>query len=119
MSSLNCRRNLILLSHPREPLLSTPRSYFCEERSSEPRTTLEEVKAREYEIVRKGIDWLEMQIKQYINVYVSKDQLDIALVKKCKTTDVPALNMAVGNLQKALQRYVGFDKMNTEYCDRI
>ena len=59
--------------------------------------------------MRKGIDRLEMQIKQYINVYVSKDQVDIALIKKCKTTEVPALNSAMGNIQKALQKYVGFD----------
>ena len=25
----------------------------------------------------------------------------------------------MGNIQKALQRYVGFDGMNPEYCDRI
>ena len=69
--------------------------------------------------MRKGIDWLEMQINQYINVYVSKDQIDIALMKKCKTTDNPALNAVMGNIQKALQRYVGLDGMNTEYCNRI
>ena len=54
-----------------------------------------------------------MQNKQYISVYVPKDQVDIALVKKCKTTDVPALNAEVGNIQKALQRYVGYDGMLT------
>ena len=41
-----------------------------------------EVKAREQEIVRKGID-------------------------------------AMGNIQKALQRYVGFNGMDPVYCDRI
>ena len=60
-----------------------------------------------------------MQIKQYINVYVSKDQIDIALVKKFKITDVPALSVAMGNIQKALQRYVVFDGMNAEYYYRI
>ena len=45
---------------------------------------MREVKARELEIVRKGIDRLEMQIRQYINVYVSKDQVDIALIKSVK-----------------------------------
>ena len=101
------------------PNSETTRSYLNEERSNEPRTTLREVKAREREIVRKGIDWLEMKIKQYINVYVSKDQVDIALLKMCKITDVPSLNSVMGNIQKALQRYVGFDGMNAEYCDRI
>ena len=56
---------------------------------------------------------------QYVKVYVSKDQIDIALIKKCKTTDVPALSSAMGNIQKSLQRYVGFDGMDPEYCDRI
>ena len=78
------------------------------------RTALREVKARERKIVRKGIDWLEMQINQYINVYVSKDQIDIALIKKCKTTDIPALNSDMGNIQKALQKYVDFDGMDPD-----
>ena len=41
------------------------------------RMDLGEIKAKEREMVRKGIDRLEMQIKQYISVYVSKDQVDI------------------------------------------
>ena len=69
--------------------------------------------------MRKRIDRLEMLITQYVNVYVLKDQVDIALIKKCKTADVLALSSAMGNIQKALQRYVGFDGMNPEYCDRI
>ena len=60
-----------------------------------------------------------MQIKQYISVYASKDQVDIALIKKCKTTDIPALNSSMGNIQKALQKYVEFDGMDTGYCDWI
>ena len=52
-------------------------------------------------------------------MYISKDQIDIALIKKCKTTDIPALNSAMGNIQKALQRYVGFNGMDPVYCDRI
>ena len=60
-----------------------------------------------------------MQIKQYSSVYASKDQLDIALIKECKTTDIMALNSAMGNIQKTLQRYVGFDGIDPAYCDRI
>ena len=52
-------------------------------------------------------------------MYVSKDQIDIDLIKKCKTTDVPALNATMGNIQKVLQINLGFDGMNTCYCDRI
>ena len=83
------------------------------------RMGLREVKVREPEIVRKVIDRLKMQIKQYIIVYASKDQVEIGLIKKCKTTDIPALNSATGNIQKALQKYVGFDGMDPDYCDRI
>ena len=83
------------------------------------RMVLREVKARECKIVRKGIDRLEMQIKQYTSVHVSREQVDIVLIKKCKTTDIPALNSAMGNIQKALQRYVGFDGMDPDYCDGI
>ena len=60
-----------------------------------------------------------MQIKQFTSVYASKDQVDIALIKKCKTMDIPALNSTVENIKKALQRYVGFDGMDPAYCDRI
>ena len=74
---------------------------------------------REQEIVRKGIDMIEIQIKQYTSVYVSKDQVYIALIEKCKTTDILAFNYAMGNIQKALQRYLGFDGMDPDYCDRI
>ena len=62
---------------------------------------------------------LEMQIKQYTSVYMSRNQVYIALVEKCKTTDIPALNSAMGNIQKALERYVGFDGMDPECCDRF
>ena len=80
---------------------------------------LTNAKAREQEVVRKGIDRLEKQVLQYIGVFISKDLVDIALVKKCKTTDNPDLNLAMGNIQKALQRYVGFDGMDPDYCDSI
>ena len=49
---------------------------------------------------------------KYIDVYISHDQVNIALVKNCKTTDVPADNSAIGNIQKALQKYVGFNGMD-------
>ena len=40
-------------------------------------------------------------------------------LKKCKTVDVPAVNSSIGNAQKALQKYVGFSGMDSEYSDRI
>ena len=54
-----------------------------EERIREGRSAQGEVKAREREMVRKGIDRLERQILQYVNVYFSKDVVEIALIKKC------------------------------------
>ena len=32
---------------------------------------------------------------------------------------MPAVNSAIGNVQKALQKYVGFDGMDSDYCDKI
>ena len=78
-----------------------------------------DVHSRQREIVRKGIERLQKQILQYINVHHSKDQINIALIKKCKTTDVTAVKSVVGNIQKALKRYVGFSGMDPEYCDQI
>ena len=75
--------------------------------------------SREREIIKKGFERLEKQILQLINVSVSRDQVNIALLKKCKSVDVPAVNSAIGNVQKALQKYVGFSGMDSEYCDRI
>ena len=56
---------------------------------------------------------MEKQFLQYI------DQVNITLVKKCKTMDVPAVNSLIGNIQKALQKYVGVNGMDSEYCDRM
>ena len=43
--------------------------------------------------------------------------MNIALSKKCKTEDVPAVSSAIGNVQQALQKYVGFTGMDSEYCE--
>ena len=72
---------------------------------------------RERDIVCKGIERIERQISQLIGAVISKDQVNIALLKKCKTVDVPAVNSTVGNIQKALQKYVGFKGMDSNYCD--
>ena len=62
---------------------------------------------------------MELQISQLIGAVISKDHVNIALLTKCKTVDVPAVNSAVGNIQKALQKYVGFKGMDSKYCDEI
>ena len=86
---------------------------------NEMKSSQRDVCSRDIEIVRKGIERLEKQIIQYINDNISKDQIIIALVKKCKTTDFPAVNSAIGNIQKGLQKYIEFSGMDPEYCDRI
>ena len=54
-----------------------------------------------------------------INIYITRDQINIALIKKCTTTDIPAVNSEIGNIQKAFQKLVGFSGMYPEYCDQI
>ena len=41
---------------------------------------------------------LEQQILKFLNVFIPHDYINIALVKKCKTVDVPAVNSAIGNI---------------------
>ena len=52
----------------------------------------------ERDIVLKGIERLDKQISQLIGSAISKDQVDIALLKRCKTVDVPAVNSAISNI---------------------
>ena len=62
---------------------------------------------------------MEKQISQLISVFISQEQVDIALLKKWKTVDVPAVNTAIGNVQRALQKYVGFEGKESEFCDEV
>ena len=82
--------------------------------SQEPSNSL-----REREIVWKGIERLERQINQLLVTKIPMDKSDIALINKLKVVDVPSLNSAVGNIQKALQKYVNFSGTDYEYCDII
>ena len=75
--------------------------------------------ARERGVVRKGIERMEKQIIQLISIFISREQADIVLLKKCKTVDVPAVNSAIGNIQRSLQKYMGFEGMESEFCDGI
>ena len=45
------------------------------------------------------------------------EPVDIALIKKCITVDIPCVPTAVGNIQKAVQKYVKFPGMDSEYCE--
>ena len=62
---------------------------------------------------------MQKQIYQLISVHISQEQVDIALLKKCKTVDVPVVNAAIGNIQRALQKYVSFEGMEAEFCDKV
>ena len=59
------------------------------------------------------------KILQLLGVLISRDQVNIALLKKCQTLDVPDVNLVIRNVQKALQKYVGFSRMDSDYCDKI
>ena len=72
--------------------------------------------SKEREIVRKGI---EKPIRQFTKSDIIEEPLDIPLIKKCKTVDVPSVHAAMGHIQKALQRYVKFPGTDTDYCDLI
>ena len=71
------------------------------------------------EIVRKVIERLDKQILHYKRVQVSREQIDIAFINKFNTTDIPDVNSANGNIQRALQKYVGFSGMDALNCDRV
>ena len=62
-----------------DPSLQTSGRQMNEMRSSQRYTC-----SKEQEIVRKGIERLEKQILQYIDVYISRDQVNIALCRNVK-----------------------------------
>ena len=74
---------------------------------------------RECEIVRKGIECTEKQLRHLILNNMDMEPVDISLIKKYKTVDVHCVHTAIGNIQKALQRYVKFSGMDSEYYDSI
>ena len=78
-----------------------------------------ETSRRECEIVRKGIESTEKQLRQLILNNIQIEPVDISLIKKYKTVDVPCVHSAIGNIQKSLQRYVKFSGMDSWYCDVI
>ena len=86
---------------------------------SKPKNLRAENRSRERDNVRKGMERLEKEISQYTQVKISKEQIDIALLKKCKTTDIPAVNLAIANIQRALQQFVGFSNIDSLYCDKV
>ena len=78
-----------------------------------------ETTVREQEIVRKGIERVKKQLRQLTTNVIDVEPVDISLIKKCKTVDVPCIHDAVCNIQKALQKYVKRSGMDSEFCDSI
>ena len=62
---------------------------------------VDEAEIIERDIVRKGIERLEKQQLQFTKNEIMEEPMDIPLVKKCKTVDVPSVQAAVGYIQKA------------------
>ena len=62
---------------------------------------------------------LEKEIAQYTQIQVSTKQADISLLKRCKLTDIPAVNLAIKNIQRALQTYVRFNDIDLLYCSKV
>ena len=50
--------------------------------------------ARECDVVRKGFECSENLITQLISTEIPIDYIDIALIRKCNTIDLPALQSA-------------------------
>lgn len=69
--------------------------------------------------MRKSIERARKQLEQIVSVNLMMNTLDISLINKIKTVDVPAIHSNVGNIQKSLQKYVTFPGLEHEYCDEI
>ena len=54
-----------------------------------------EITQRECEIVQKGIERTEKQLRQLILNEMSMESVDISLIKKYKTVDVPCVHTAI------------------------
>ena len=81
-----------------------PTQIFCDESCRDDFSS--EASKRECEIIRKGIERIEKQLRQLIRHEIRMDSVDISLIKKYKTVDMPSIQSAIGNIQKSLQRYV-------------
>ena len=57
---------------------------------------------RERDVVRKGIERLEKLVLLLISTKIPSDYVDIALIRKCNTIDLPALQSASKMCEKSL-----------------
>ena len=56
---------------------------------------------------------------QLISTRIPSDYVDIALIRKCNTIDLPALQSASKTCEKSLLKYLSFPGIDNSYCDRI
>ena len=62
---------------------------------------------------------MEKLILQLISTRIPGDYVDIALIRKFNTIDLPALQSASKTCEKFLLKYLFFPGINNSYCDRI
>ena len=74
---------------------------------------------REHDVVGKGIERSEKLILQLISTRIPSDYVDIALIRKCSTIDLPALQSASKTCEKSLLKYLSFPGIDNSYCDYI
>ena len=74
---------------------------------------------REREVIRKGIERSENLILQLISTKIPTDCVDISLIRKGNTIDLPALQSATKTCEKSLLKYLSFPDADNSYCDRI
>ena len=75
--------------------------------------------SREREVIRKGIERSEKIILQLIFTRIPTDYVDISLIRKCNTIDLPALQSATKTCEKSLLKYLSFPDVDNSFCDRI
>ena len=63
---------------------------------------------RERDVVHKGIECSEKLILQLISTRISSDYVNIALIRKCNTIDLPALQSASKSCEISLLKYLSF-----------
>ena len=72
---------------------------------------------RECDVIRKEIERSEKLILQIIGTKIPSDYVDIALIRKCNTIDLPALQSASKTYEKSLLKYLSFPGVDNSYCD--
>ena len=70
-------------------------------------------------MVCNGIELFEKFILKLINTKIPSDYVDIALIRKCNTIDLPALQSASKTCEKSLLKSLSFPGVDNSYCDGI